>query len=123
MLPELQPKFSEHTVPEAHEPPELRAGSRDAVRLLVSTKSGHHHSRFTNLANFLRRGDLLVVNRSATLGATQSRSHTDLLSRRFASSAQTTLNLRYHNGLRAAEVGAEGPLPAADAGALVDGGA
>ena len=56
-------------VPEAVEPPELTRGSRDAVRLLVSTKRGHHHSRFVNLANFLRPGDLLVVNRSATLAA------------------------------------------------------
>lgn len=56
-------------VPEAHEPPELRGGSRDAVRLLVSTQSGHHHSRFVNLANFLQPGDLLIVNRSATLAA------------------------------------------------------
>ena len=57
------------TVPEAHEPPELRGSLRDAVRLLISTPSGQHHSRFTNLANFLRSGDLLVVNRSATLAA------------------------------------------------------
>ena len=53
---------------EAHEPPELREGSRDAVRLLVSTagvdhRGEHHHSRFVNLANFLEPRDLLVVNR------------------------------------------------------------
>lgn len=62
----------------AAEPPELRGGSRDAVRLLVSTpgsRSGkasageHHHSRFVNLANFLNPADLLVVNRSGTLSA------------------------------------------------------
>ncbi len=56
-------------VPEAHEPPEIRGGSRDAVRLLVSTPEGHHHSQFANLVNFLRPGDLLVVNRSATIAA------------------------------------------------------
>lgn len=56
-------------VPEAHEPPELRGGSRDAVRLLVSTPAGHHHSQFANLVNFLCPGDLLVVNRSATIAA------------------------------------------------------
>ena len=55
--------------PVATEPPELRGGSRDAVRLLVSTPAGHHHSRFTNLANFLEPRDLVVVNRSATLNA------------------------------------------------------
>lgn len=58
----------EHTV-RAHEPPELRAGLRDAVRLLVSTPDGHHHSRFVNLADFLGPDDLLIVNRSATLSA------------------------------------------------------
>lgn len=54
---------------QATEPPEARSESRDAVRLLVSTPSGHHHSRFGNLANFLEPSDLLVVNRSATLPA------------------------------------------------------
>lgn len=58
-----------HAVREATEPPELRGGSRDAVRLLVSTPDGHHHSRFTNLANFLEPRDLVVVNRSATVSA------------------------------------------------------
>ncbi len=58
---------------QAAEPAEFRLGSRDKVRLLVSTQKetgrGHHHSRFANLANFLDTGDLLVVNRSATLPA------------------------------------------------------
>ncbi len=58
-----------YTPPVATEPPELREGSRDAVRLLVSTPNGHHHSRFTQLANFLEPRDLVVVNRSATLNA------------------------------------------------------
>lgn len=53
----------------ATEPPEARGLGRDQVRLLVSTAEGHHHSRFANLANFLAAGDLLVVNRSATLAA------------------------------------------------------
>jgi len=56
-------------IPEATEPPELRGSFRDAVRLLVSTPAGHHHSHFANLVNFLREGDLLVVNRSATFRA------------------------------------------------------
>lgn len=63
------PPLYRRPVPEAHEPPEERAGSRDAVRLLVSTAGGHHHSRFANLVNFLSPDDLLVVNRSATLPA------------------------------------------------------
>ena len=56
---------------QASEPAELRPDvrSRDKVKLLISTPRGHHHSRFANLANFLDAGDLLVVNRSATLSA------------------------------------------------------
>lgn len=61
--------FSRPESLKATAPAELRANSRDDVKLLVSTPSGHHHSRFANLTNFLDAGDLLVVNRSATLPA------------------------------------------------------
>jgi len=54
---------------QASVPPEQRGLARDEVRLLVSSPSGHSHSTFVELANFLRPGDLLVVNRSATLPA------------------------------------------------------
>ncbi len=63
---------------QATEPAEFRPDvkARDGVRLLVSAQAGarstHHHSRFANLANFLDVGDLLVVNRSATLPASLS---------------------------------------------------
>lgn len=50
-------------------PPEAYGRQRDEVRLLVSTAAGHHHSTFPQLADFLEPGDLLVVNRSATLPA------------------------------------------------------
>ncbi|MEZ4709599.1 MAG: S-adenosylmethionine:tRNA ribosyltransferase-isomerase [Caldilineaceae bacterium] len=50
-------------------PAEARGLQRDEVRLLVSTASGHTHARFEDLPRFLRPGDLLVVNRSATLPA------------------------------------------------------
>lgn len=50
-------------------PAEERGVERDAVRLLVSTPSGHRHAHFYDLPGFLRAGDLLVVNRSATLPA------------------------------------------------------
>jgi S-adenosylmethionine:tRNA ribosyltransferase-isomerase len=62
------------TVPaalEAHEPPEARGLRRDHVRLLVgsaSTGEVRHH-RFTELPELLHRGDVLVVNTSATLPA------------------------------------------------------
>ncbi|MPZ28195.1 MAG: S-adenosylmethionine:tRNA ribosyltransferase-isomerase [Micromonosporaceae bacterium] len=53
----------------AHEPPEARGLARDAVRLLVGTPGGVSHHRFTDLPELLAAGDLLVVNRSATLPA------------------------------------------------------
>ncbi len=56
---------------EAHEPPEARALARDQVRLLVSFHDSDRivHARFTDLPDFLRPGDLLVVNDSGTLPA------------------------------------------------------
>ncbi len=62
------------TVPEelaAHEPPEARGLTRDGVRLLVSYLNGDRivHARFADLPAFLRPGDLIVVNVSATLPA------------------------------------------------------
>jgi S-adenosylmethionine:tRNA ribosyltransferase-isomerase len=62
------------TVPsrlEAHEPPEARGLTRDAVRLLVSHANDDHvfYARFCDLPTFLRPGDLVVVNVSATLPA------------------------------------------------------
>src|SRR5437588_1987735 len=55
----------------AHEPPEARGLQRDEVRLLVSSADSDeiHHARFTQLPDFLQRGDLLVVNASATINA------------------------------------------------------
>lgn len=50
-------------------PPEARGLARDEVRLLVTTPQGHTHARFRDLPHFLRSGDLLVVNDSATLPA------------------------------------------------------
>ena len=56
---------------EASEPPEARGLRRDAVRLLVSRVDTDSlaHSRFSELANWLAPGDLLVVNTSGTLNA------------------------------------------------------
>jgi S-adenosylmethionine:tRNA ribosyltransferase-isomerase len=53
----------------AARPPELRGEGRDDVRLLVSDGPNHAHARFIDLPKFLREGDLLVVNESATLPA------------------------------------------------------
>ena len=57
---------------QATRPPERRGSGRDDVRLLVSTPAGHTHAHFTNLELFLRSGDLLVVNDSATLPSSLS---------------------------------------------------
>ncbi|MBA2464494.1 MAG: S-adenosylmethionine:tRNA ribosyltransferase-isomerase [Nocardioidaceae bacterium] len=53
----------------ASEPPEVRGAGRDDVRLLVGTPEGTIHARFPDLPQFLQRGDLLVMNTSATLAA------------------------------------------------------
>ncbi|MGK2962249.1 MAG: S-adenosylmethionine:tRNA ribosyltransferase-isomerase [Gemmatimonadaceae bacterium] len=55
----------------AHEPPEARGLSRDSVRLMVSRAAADDiaHSAFADLPEILERGDLLVVNTSATLNA------------------------------------------------------
>ncbi|MGQ0816382.1 MAG: S-adenosylmethionine:tRNA ribosyltransferase-isomerase [Gemmatimonadota bacterium] len=56
---------------EAHEPPEARGLSRDNVRLMVSRMSDDVivHTRFQHLSDFVRPGDVLVVNSSATINA------------------------------------------------------
>ncbi|HJR59337.1 MAG TPA: S-adenosylmethionine:tRNA ribosyltransferase-isomerase [Vicinamibacterales bacterium] len=59
---------------EATEPPEARGLSRDGVRLLISRidTDSIHHSRFSDLPQWLSPGDLLVVNTSGTLNAALS---------------------------------------------------
>ena len=56
---------------EAHEPPEVRGAGRDDVAMLVAARRDGSlaHARFGRLADFLRPGDLVVVNTSATLAA------------------------------------------------------
>ncbi len=54
---------------DAAEPPEAHGVARDAVKLLVARPTGVSHSRFADLGDHLRPGDLLVVNNSATLPA------------------------------------------------------
>jgi S-adenosylmethionine:tRNA ribosyltransferase-isomerase len=58
---------------EAHEPPEARGLARDEVRLMASYAGDDAvtHTRFTALPTLLRRGDVLVVNESATVNAAQ----------------------------------------------------
>jgi S-adenosylmethionine:tRNA ribosyltransferase-isomerase len=56
---------------EAGEPPEARGLRRDEVRLMVSYLEDGRvvHSRFTDLPEFLRAGDTLVINTSGTMNA------------------------------------------------------
>jgi S-adenosylmethionine:tRNA ribosyltransferase-isomerase len=56
---------------EASEPPEARGFERDEVRLLVSYKSDGRvvHARFRDLGDFLKSGDVLVINTSGTMNA------------------------------------------------------
>jgi S-adenosylmethionine:tRNA ribosyltransferase-isomerase len=94
-------------------PAESAGRARDAGRLLVSSPQGHQHGRFNNLAQFLQPGDLLVVNRSATLPAS-------LLAQ--GPLGQFTLNLstNYGAGLWLAEPrlshATPGPVPGLSAG-------
>jgi S-adenosylmethionine:tRNA ribosyltransferase-isomerase len=53
----------------ATEPPEARGLARDGIRLLVASPEGIEHHRFHDIGSFLRAGDLLVVNTSATIPA------------------------------------------------------
>lgn len=56
---------------EAREPPEARGLARDGVRMLVSYAGSDRieHARFADLPDFLRPGDLMVLNVSGTLPA------------------------------------------------------
>ena len=55
----------------AHLPAELRGRRRDGVRLMVIDRATRtiDHANFSHLGDFLRAGDLLVVNRSRTIPA------------------------------------------------------
>ncbi len=56
---------------EASEPPEARGLARDAVRMIVASRSTGQlvHTTFARLPAFLEPGDLLVVNTSGTIPA------------------------------------------------------
>ena len=64
------PAFALLPALEAAEPPEARGLARDEVRLMLAHGDDPPiHARFLDLPRFLRPGDLLVVNESATLPA------------------------------------------------------
>ncbi|HEY7630308.1 MAG TPA: S-adenosylmethionine:tRNA ribosyltransferase-isomerase [Thermoleophilaceae bacterium] len=76
---------------EAHEPPEARGLARDEVRLMVASRhdGAIAHATFRDLPEFLRAGDLLVINTSATLPAAvpARRSDGEAVELRFATAA------------------------------------
>lgn len=55
----------------ASSPPEARGIARDAVRLMVSSSSSERvrHTQFFRMGEFLRTGDVLVINTSGTRSA------------------------------------------------------
>jgi S-adenosylmethionine:tRNA ribosyltransferase-isomerase len=56
---------------EASEPPEARGLKRDEVRLMLSYTKDNRiiHSHFSQLADYLQAGDVLVINTSGTMNA------------------------------------------------------
>ena len=65
------PEFELPPELEASVPPEARGITRDAVRMLVASRSscGLVHSHFSEIPRFFDDGDLIVVNTSGTLAA------------------------------------------------------
>jgi S-adenosylmethionine:tRNA ribosyltransferase-isomerase len=96
---------------EATEPVEARGLERDQVRLMVSTSARDpvSHSTFRKLPDFLRAGDVLVVNRSATRNAALHAVRADgTLIELHLSTHQT--GMRWAVELRRLEGGANKPL-------------
>jgi S-adenosylmethionine:tRNA ribosyltransferase-isomerase len=64
---------------EATTPPEWRGLARDGVRLLVTDRAARTHAdaAFRGIASFVRPGDLLVANDSATIPAALTARHAD----------------------------------------------
>ena len=104
-LPELHPlSFSLPPELEAPAPPEYRGITRDAVRMLVATRSDGAlvHSHFSELPRFLDEGDLVVINTSGTLAAEIDGTAPD------GTATQVHLSSRLPAGLWTVEVRREG---------------
>jgi S-adenosylmethionine:tRNA ribosyltransferase-isomerase len=107
------------TLPPANEAtttPERRGLARDGVRLLVTdlAKRTQHDAAFRELPWFLRRGDLLVVNDSATLPAA--------LDARSADGTPFALHLSTQIGGELWIAEPRAPVVAGERAALADGG-
>ena len=104
-LPELHPlRFELPPELEAPSPPEYRGMTRDAVRMLVATRSDGSlvHSHFSELPRYLFEGDLVVVNTSGTLAAELSGTAPD------GSEVQVHLSTQLPAGLWTLEVRKDG---------------
>jgi S-adenosylmethionine:tRNA ribosyltransferase-isomerase len=64
---------------EAGEPPEARGLPRDEVRLMISYRADNRivHTQFRQIGDFLRAGDLLVINTSGTMNAALNATRAD----------------------------------------------
>ncbi len=93
---------------QATAPPESSGLNRDDVRLLVTTLDGNTHARFNDLPEYLKPGDLVVVNESATIP-------TSLPAEGSVGRFLLNLSTDYGNGLWLAEprwsASEPGPLP------------
>lgn len=101
----------------ATEPPEAHGTRRDGVRLLVAARWGVRHALFRHLGEFLRPGDLVVVNTSATLPAAVD-------GRRGSAPVTVHFSTALEDGTWAVELRpgrrATGPVRDADAGEVVE---
>jgi S-adenosylmethionine:tRNA ribosyltransferase-isomerase len=63
--------FSLPKLLECAQPTEVRGIPRDGVRLMVSRRSNDqiHHAQFSGISQFLREGDVLIINTSGTMNA------------------------------------------------------
>jgi len=100
----------------ADRPPEERGIARDKVRLLVSSPTEDRAYTFTDLADLLHPGDLVIVNESGTLPAS-------LPARSELGQFRVNLSTPYGGDLWVGEprwgFGRPGPLPL-DAGASIE---
>jgi len=102
---------------EASIPPEARGITRDAVRMLVATRSDGNiaHTYFSELPRLLDEGDLVVVNTSGTLAAAVSGTTRD------GRSVEVHLSTRLPAGLWTLELRqGHDPLLDAQAGELIE---
>jgi S-adenosylmethionine:tRNA ribosyltransferase-isomerase len=102
----------------ATEPPEVRGRGRDDVRLLVAGPDGTTDAAFRDLPHFLRPGDLLVVNDSATLpAAVDGTRNKEPVTLHFATALDDGA---WVVEVRPAAPDATGPLPTAARGDTID---